>query len=82
LSGKPPKGSPDGGTPGGGGSLNRDPLGGLPPDPLVGFYKWLAIDLRMFVPPWYPLIAIRFEPTSKIFISETSISNIRERYQS
>jgi len=65
LSGKPLKGSPDGGTPGGGGSPNRDPLGGLPPDPPVGFYKWLAVDLRMFEPPWYPLITIRFEPTSK-----------------
>jgi len=65
LNGKPPKGSPDGRTPRGGGSLNWDPLGGLPPDPPVGFYRWLAVDLRMFVPPWYPLIAIRFEPTCK-----------------
>jgi hypothetical protein len=40
-------------------------LGGSPPDPHVGFYKWLALDPRMFMPPWYPPITIRYEPISK-----------------
>jgi hypothetical protein len=35
-------------------------------DPLVGFYEWLTPDPRVFMPPWYPLVIIQFEPTSEL----------------
>jgi hypothetical protein len=35
------------------GSLNWDPLGGLPPNQLVGFYGWQAPNPSIFMPPWY-----------------------------
>jgi hypothetical protein len=35
-------------------------------DPHVGFHGWLAPDSRMFVPPWYPLVASQSKPTSKL----------------
>jgi hypothetical protein len=47
------------------GSPNQNPLGGPPHDPCVGFYEWLTPNSRMFVPPWYPSVAVQYEPTSK-----------------
>ncbi len=47
-------------------SLDRNPLRGPPPHPHVRFYEWLALDPRMFMPPWYPPVVICFEPTDKI----------------
>jgi len=46
--------------------LNQYPRRGLPLDLLVGFYGWLASNSRMFMPPWYPPIVVRFEPTNKL----------------
>ncbi len=34
--------------------------------PHVGFYKWPTLDPRMFMPPWYPLVAIQSKPTNKL----------------
>jgi hypothetical protein len=39
-------------------------LEGLPPNPFVGLYKWLAFDLKKFMQPWYPPITTK--PTSKL----------------
>jgi hypothetical protein len=36
----------------------------LPPNPLVGLYKWLQFDPKIFMPPWYPPNATK--PTSKL----------------
>jgi len=41
-----------------GGSFDRDPLGGPPLDAHVRFYGWPTLDPRMFMPPWYPPVAI------------------------
>jgi hypothetical protein len=51
-----------------GGSLDQDPLEGSPPNPHVGFYRWLAFDPRMFIPPWYqqPIVQFVLEPTIKL----------------
>jgi len=48
--------------------LGGKPLGGSPnkgslrrrssPDPLVGFDGWPTFDSKMFMPPWYPSVAI------------------------
>ncbi len=59
-------GLPNGRSPKGGGSFNWNPPKGLLLDPPVGFYKWLALDPRMFVPPLYPLDVVWFEPTNKL----------------
>jgi len=59
--GELPRGSPNGGSLGGR-LPYQDPPRGLPPNPRVGFYKWPTSDLRMFMPPWYPLVAIQSEP--------------------
>jgi hypothetical protein len=40
--------SPNGGSPKAG-SLDRNPLGGPPFDPLVGFYEWPTFDSKMFM---------------------------------
>jgi hypothetical protein len=42
------------------------PPRGLPPNPHVGLYKWPTLDMRIFMPPWYPSVAIWYEPTSKL----------------
>ncbi len=47
-------------------SFYGDPLGKLPPNPLVGTYGWSTHDPRMFIPPWYPSVIIRLEPISKL----------------
>jgi hypothetical protein len=31
----------------------------------IHMYGWPIPDLEMFMPPWYPLVATRYEPTSK-----------------
>jgi hypothetical protein len=49
-----------------GGSFNRYPLGGPPPNPLAELYKWPVPDPRTFMPLWYPLVIVRYEPTSKL----------------
>ncbi len=46
------------------GSLNWNSLGGLTPKPLVELYEWLALDPRIFMPPWYPTLTTK--PTSKL----------------
>jgi hypothetical protein len=38
----------------------------LPLNPHVGLYKWLTLDPRIFMPPWYPLVVVYYEPTSKL----------------
>jgi len=48
---------PNGGSLGGG-LLDQNPLGGPPPNPLVGFYKWPTPYSRMFMPPLYPPIVV------------------------
>jgi len=48
LSGEPPRGLLNG----------RSPGGGLLLDPHVRFYGRPTLDSRMFIPPWYPLIAV------------------------
>ncbi len=35
-------------------------------DPHVRFYGRPTLDSRMFIPPWYPLIAVWYEPTNKL----------------
>jgi len=55
-----PRNSPNGGSP------NRNPLGGPPPNPHAELYKWPTPNPRMFLPPWYPLVAIRSKPTNKL----------------
>ncbi len=57
---------PNGGSLGGG-SLDQDPLGGPPLDAYVWFYGWPTLDPRMFMPPWYPLVAIWSKPTNKLW---------------
>jgi len=49
-----------------GGSPNRDPLRGLPPNPRVGFYGSQAFNPRIFMPPWYQPILVQFEPTNNL----------------
>jgi hypothetical protein len=44
---------PNGRSPGGGGSLDQNPLEGPPPNPHVGFYRWPTLDPKIFMPPWY-----------------------------
>jgi hypothetical protein len=39
-------------------SHDQNPVGVSPLNPHVGLYGWLALDPRIFMPPWYPLIAI------------------------
>jgi len=63
--GKPSRGLLNGGPPKGG-SLYRNSPGGPPLDPHVGFYGWLTPNPRIFMSPWYQLVPIRFEPTSKL----------------
>jgi hypothetical protein len=65
MGGEPPRGSPNGRSPRGG-MFDQCPLGGLPPDPLLGFYGLPTLDSRIFMPPWYPSIVGQFEPTSKL----------------
>ncbi len=60
-----PGGEPHGSSPNGG-SPDWDPPRRLPLNPLVGFYGWPTLDLRMFMPPWYPLVAIQSKLTSKL----------------
>jgi hypothetical protein len=36
----------------------------LTPKPLVELYEWLALDPRIFMPPWYPTLTTK--PTSKL----------------
>jgi hypothetical protein len=57
-----PNGEPLGGSPNGR-SLGRrlfyqDPLGRSPVDAPIGFNGWLALDSRMFMPPWYTPIVV------------------------
>jgi len=47
LNGKQLRDSLGGSSPGG------DSLGKPPFNPPVGPCRWLALDLRMFIPPWY-----------------------------
>jgi hypothetical protein len=47
-------------------SPNQDRPRGPPPDPPIGFYGWQTPNPRIFMPPWYQLIPIRFEPTNKL----------------
>ncbi len=47
-----PKGLPNGRSLGGG-SLDQNPLGRLPPDPLIRFYGRQTFDPRIFMSPWY-----------------------------
>ncbi len=65
LGGEPPRRLPNGGFLGRG-SLDRNPHGGLPPNPRVGFYGWQALDPRIFMPPWYQLVQVQYEPTNKL----------------
>ncbi len=60
-----------------GGSFDQGPPGGPPPNPRVGLYEWPTPDLKMFMPPWYPLVAIQFEPTIKFHIESFNF-NIHE----
>ncbi len=36
-----------------GSSPKGDPLGEPPFNPHVGSFRWLTLDLHMFIPPWY-----------------------------
>jgi hypothetical protein len=65
MSGESFTGLPNGRSPKGG-SLDQDPPGGSPLDPLVGFYGWQAPIPRIFMPPWYQLILVRSKPTSRL----------------
>jgi hypothetical protein len=58
-------GQPVGGWPNGG-SSNRNPPGGLPLNPLVEFYEWLALNPRIFMPLWYPPIGVWSKLASKL----------------
>jgi hypothetical protein len=57
---------PNKGSSRGGGSPNRNPHGGSSLNHPIGFYGWLTLDSRMFMPLWYPPVAIQFELTSKL----------------
>jgi hypothetical protein len=48
------------------GSLYQDPPKGLPPNPPIGFYKWLTLNLKMFMLPWYPPVSVQSKPSSKL----------------
>jgi hypothetical protein len=47
-------------------SLHGGSLRGRSPNPPIGFYGWQTPNPRIFMPPWYQLIPIRFEPTNKL----------------
>jgi hypothetical protein len=51
----------------GGGSLNWNPPKRPLLNPLVGFYGWSALDPKMFMPPWYPLVVVWSKPTNKLW---------------
>jgi hypothetical protein len=55
----------NGGSPRGG-SLDGDPHGGPPPNPVVGTYGWPTPNPRMFIPPWYPPIIVQPKSISKL----------------
>jgi hypothetical protein len=65
-SGELPRGSPNGESLRGGGSPYQDPLKKPLPNPHVGFYRWLAPNPRIFMPPWHQAILIQFEQTNKL----------------
>jgi hypothetical protein len=48
------------------GSLDRDPPGRPPLNPLVGFYGWQTLDSRIYMQPWYQLVLVLSKPTSKV----------------
>ncbi len=48
------------------GSHYQDPFGRLPLDPPIGLYRWPTRNPRIFMPPWYPLVIVWYEPTNKI----------------
>jgi len=56
--GELPRGLPNGRISLGQGSPNQDPPKGPPPDPPIGFYKWLTPNPRMFMPPWYAPVVV------------------------
>jgi hypothetical protein len=61
---------------GGRGSLDQNPLRGLSPDPFVGLYKLSALDPRIFMPLWYPLVEIRFKEIVTCHIENFNIQHM------
>jgi hypothetical protein len=62
---------PNGGQPKnwfGGSSPEGNPLGERPFNPLVASFKWLALNLCMFIPPWYqpPIVQLVSELATKL----------------